>query len=1112
MDVLHRAGRCLNRMLLAFFLVPATPATDPATAQEALTISVTDTSVAEGDEGETNMAFTVTLSGTPSHRVRVQVTALLGVGGKRPRGAGTAQAVRGPGRDFIPFQEDVFFEKGASGAKLTRTVNVRVLGDLRVEPDETVILRVNNLRTEDARVALAGGGTRIDATGTITNDDQMDTATSPPARPADFRATAGNGQVTLMWTDPGGGTITGYEWRQREGANDWIDWTDIPGSGAATTSYIVKGLTNNTVYRFQVRAVNSIGTGAASDERSATPAPGTLVLSVEDASVAEGDEGETDMVFTLTLSGTPHHDVIVRVATAVEADNTATATRATPDEEVAVRDFVLLRKAPVFEANATGAALVKTVVVKVLGDRTVEPDETFILRVSLLRTEDNRVALAGGGTQIDAIGTILNDDQPDNGGGGTDTTGTPGVTVTPTALRVEEGGSASYTVVLDTPPSGDVTVRVGGASSAVSLAGAPLTFTTGTWDTPQRVTVTGVRDEDTAGATATLTHSASGGGYGAVDIASVTVAVIDATPTLQLRIDPDAVFEGTAISLAVTSDRALAGTLPVSLTLSDRGSSGFTADDIPGSLGPRVFDADFGTGTTGTVTIPTRADGIAEGTETYRVTLNDVTGYAVGRDVTAEGTLNEGPSGAAARANQVNAAVLPQVTGAMLSQTLKTVTDRIQAAAGDIVCSVRFGTVPAPRAGRRRDDPRYVKQPGPRLRQLLDGAAFTLAPGTAAGCEEEGLSTGVVWGRGAWLSLSGSEPNIAWDGRLWSAHLGADMRLRPDLLAGAAVSHAKGEIDAESAGGGHRTKSTHKTTLTSVHPYLAWLMADGSNLWVSVGHGWGEVRLAGENAPARTADLTRWSAAAGGRDVLAEDPDLIPGGVTRLAVKGEGSVAWLDTDAGDGLTALAVNMSWLRLALQGSYEYATGDEATLTPALEAGVRHDGGDVGQGVGVEVGAGVTWRQPAAGLTVALRTRMLAAHEHDRDEWGVSARVRLDPRGDGRGTFLTFDPAHGRTASRLGQRFDYRMTPEPDGAAEDGESRLEAEVGHGFGIAGPRPLAVLTPYAGLRLAESGRRTLRLGTRYRLGDKLAFGVEGTHRPGTAGEDNLMLRGTLRW
>ena len=103
----------------------------------------------------------------------------------------------------------------------------------------------------------------------------------------------------------------------------------------------------------------------------------------------------------------------------------------------------------------------------------------------------------------------------------------PGATVSTAALRVAEGGSGRYTVRLDTAPSADVTITVGGASGDVTVAGAPLTFTTSNWTTPQPVTVNAGEDTDTTDDTATLTHSASGGGYGSVTIASVTVSVVD---------------------------------------------------------------------------------------------------------------------------------------------------------------------------------------------------------------------------------------------------------------------------------------------------------------------------------------------------------------------------------------------------------------------------------------------------------------------------------------------------------------------------------------------------------------------------------------------------------
>ena len=132
-------------------------------------------------------------------------------------------------------------------------------------------------------------------------------------------------------------------------------------------------------------------------------------------------------------------------------------------------------------------------------------------------------------------------------------------------------------MVLDTQPSGAVTVTVGGASGAVTVAGAPLTFTTSDWDTPQPVTVTGACDEDTDDATATLTHTASGGGYDAVAIDAVTVTVTDTTPTLTLTHDPAAVTEGDDIRLTITADRALTVRLTVRRPRVGRGLRARTA-------------------------------------------------------------------------------------------------------------------------------------------------------------------------------------------------------------------------------------------------------------------------------------------------------------------------------------------------------------------------------------------------------------------------------------------------------------------------------------------------------------------------------------------------------
>ena len=105
---------------------------------------------------------------------------------------------------------------------------------------------------------------------------------------------------------------------------------------------------------------------------------------------------------------------------------------------------------------------------------------------------------------------------------------TAGVTVTPTSLTIGEGGSGTYTVVLDTQPSGDVTVTIVNPTDNTDVTAEPaaLTFTTTNWDTAQTVTVSAVQDGDTDDDRATVTHTVSG--YGSVSsAASVTVTVAE---------------------------------------------------------------------------------------------------------------------------------------------------------------------------------------------------------------------------------------------------------------------------------------------------------------------------------------------------------------------------------------------------------------------------------------------------------------------------------------------------------------------------------------------------------------------------------------------------------
>ena len=96
-----------------------------------------------------------------------------------------------------------------------------------------------------------------------------------PDKPGSVTAVGGNTQVTLRWESLAAvADITGFQYRYRKtvGAPRYGAWTDVSGSTKATVEAVVTGLTNNTAYTFQVRAVDAAeNEGAASDAVTATP-------------------------------------------------------------------------------------------------------------------------------------------------------------------------------------------------------------------------------------------------------------------------------------------------------------------------------------------------------------------------------------------------------------------------------------------------------------------------------------------------------------------------------------------------------------------------------------------------------------------------------------------------------------------------------------------------------------------------------------------------------------------------------------------------------------------------------------------------------------------------
>ena len=167
-----------------------------------------------------------------------------------------------------------------------------------------------------------------------------------------------------------------------------------------------------------------------------------------------------------------------------------------------------------------------------------------------------------------------------------------GVTVSPgTSLTVEEGSTGTYTVVLNTQPTGDVTVTVGGATGDVTAdtdtgtdgAQTTLTFTSSTWDTAQTVTVTAAEDDDaTADAKVTLTHTVAGADYASESAKSVEVTITE-NDARGVTVSP-----GTSL----TVEEGSTGTYTVVLNTQPTGDVTVT---VGGATGDVTADTDTGT-------------------------------------------------------------------------------------------------------------------------------------------------------------------------------------------------------------------------------------------------------------------------------------------------------------------------------------------------------------------------------------------------------------------------------------------------------------------------------------------------------------------------------------
>jgi parallel beta-helix repeat protein len=295
--------------------------------------------------------------------------------------------------------------------------------------------------------------------------------------------------------------------------------------------------------------------GASSDagayERAGAPLP---TLAIADTSVSEGNAGTTPASFTVTLSAAAAQNVTVAYAS---ANGTATA----PSDYAAASGTVT------FPPGQT----TRSVVVSVVGDTTLEPNETFTVSLSS----------PAGATIADgqATGTIQNDDLPV-------------LAVADASVTEGTGGTtpASFVVTLSAASAQNVTV---GYATASGTATSPADFTAASGivtfppsTTARTVVVSVVGDAAVEGDEAfTVALSAPSGATIADGQATGTIVDDDLPPTGGLELSHGAVFVQD-----LSSATGPAGSDTYRIAQQARASYEVVVDAASGDVSPAVLE------------------------------------------------------------------------------------------------------------------------------------------------------------------------------------------------------------------------------------------------------------------------------------------------------------------------------------------------------------------------------------------------------------------------------------------------------------------------------------------------------------------------------------------
>ena len=1016
--------------------LPVTPASMVLADDDEMVSRVLSIADAEASESAGEMPFVVALDGPSA----VEVT----VGYATADPAGSVDPVAGAGVDYESASGTLTF----APVEVSRTIRVSVLDDSLDEPDETFALVLS-----DPRGARLGQGSAL---GTIRDDDE------PPAL-----SIAGD---------------TGPE--------------DV-GELVFSVTLMARARTEVTVNYATMDDTAIAGDDYVPVEGTLTFAPGetakTIRVAVVDDAVDEADEES----FAVTLSGPSGATLAHSLATGVIRDNdeppALSVADAAGDEDVGALEFAVTLSAPsgievsVAYATTDGTATAGSDYTTAAGTLVFAPGETSrTIRVAIFDDavheadeEIFAVTLSGhsGATLAHSLatGVIRDDDEP------------PALSVAD-AAGDEDVGALEFEVTLSAPSGIEVSVAYattdGSATAESDYAAAMGTLVFAPGETSRTIRVAILDDAVHEADEEIFELSLS-------ELQNATAADVSATGTIR---DND------------LAPPAVAGDLPAALLCV--GGAPYELD-LGGYFDGKElrFSAVSATPRVATATLDGSRLTVApasEGESSVTVTASNDAGSASGsigvRVVTDPAELEAVES------------VLASIGRAVLTG----VTDSVRARFGPRSAIGEQSASTNVQRGRTQVVPGASavlgnQWPGPAMHGTRsggwDGSGFFepqvsgddwfetmnrsyrrgMVPFSFSLDSAQSASTGpawAVWGRAdAHRFESGIDGN-SHDGTLTAVHLGADARVG-DWLAGVSVARSAAEADyrfersVDACGGGGVGDGMVDAELTSVHPYVGRQIGRGS-VWATLGAGSGEVSVERcETGRRNETDLSMRLAALGGRHPFA--------GGERIEVSVVEEISVLDLTTGDALGPVgdrSVSVGQARLGLEATGVATPGCDCSLTTFVRAFARGDWGDGATGGGLELAAGVRFRNLPQRLGIDAGIRALAVHSaEDASEQSANLTFSILPKADGTGWQASLAWRRGTSDARLAALGGNSPWTAPSGSLPGAESQWIAESRLGYGIAVRRGSA--TPFVEFDAGHSGRGGARFGVRHEFGDR---------------------------